>query len=192
MCEFSDYQHPETLASKLPAGTSPTDNWPQVEAASRAALTPEISDYVDACRHKPHPESHLISILHKVQGHFGYLANAQMDAVAQLLRVPAAKVTGVATFYHFFRLVPRGKFVINICMGTACYVRGAEKVVARVKEELGIDFGQTTTDNLFSLEQSRCLGTCGLAPVLMINDDIHAKVTADQIPALLEKCVAGK
>ncbi len=192
MCEFSDYQHNVQTQHKLPCSKSPTDNWPQVAAASRAALTPEIAAYIDVCRDKPHPESHLISVLHKVQGHFGYLAPPQMDAVAQLLRVPAAKVTGVATFYHFFRLVPRGKFVINICMGTACYVRGAEKVVARFKEELGIDFGQTTTDNLFSLEQSRCLGTCGLAPVLMINDDVHAKVTADQVPALLEKCAAAK
>lgn len=191
MCESHDKPHAPTPSSKLPAGNSPTDNWPAVEAASREALTPQIGAYIDACRNKPRPESHLISILHKVQGHFGYLAPVQMDAVAQLLRVPAAKVTGVATFYHFFRLVPRGRFVINICMGTACYVRGAQKVAERIKEELGIDFGQTTTDNQFSLEQSRCLGTCGLAPVLMINDDVHAKVTAEQVPALLEKCVAA-
>ncbi len=187
MCEFSDYQHPETLASKLPAGTSPTDNWPQVEAASRAALTPEISDYVDACRHKPHPESHLISILHKVQGHFGYLANAQMDAVAQLLRVPAAKVTGVATFYHFFRLKPMGRFKVSVCLGTACYVKGAQAIADRLQAELGITYGETSADGMFTLEPARCLGTCGLAPVIMIDGNVHGPITADQVPAALEK-----
>lgn len=185
MCE---HQQDPVCNHRLPRSGAASDNWPQVEAASRAVLPPEIGEYIDACREKPHPESHLIAILHRVQGHFGYLGKEPMDAVAQLLRVPVAKVTGVATFYHFFRLTPRGKFIINICMGTACYVRGAEKVAARFKEELGIEFGQTTTDGQFSLEQSRCLGTCGLAPVLMINGKVHAKVTADQVSALLEKC----
>ncbi len=164
-----------------------TDNWPDVEAVSKQALPEHIVQFIADCRKRPHPESQLISVLHKVQGHFGYLGNEQLDAVAQLLQVPAAKVSGVATFYHFFRLQPRGKFLISVCMGTACYVKGADKVAARLQEELGIQFGETTTDGLFSLEEARCLGTCGLAPVVMINDEVHAKVTSDQIPALLEK-----
>lgn len=164
-----------------------TDNWQQVRKTSEAALPKEIADYIDHCRTLEHPESHLINVLHRVQGHFGYLGQPQMDAVSQLLGVPAAKVSGVATFYHFFRLKQRGRYLINVCMGTACYVRGADKIVDRLQQELGITFGQTTSDGLFSLEASRCLGTCGLAPVMMVNEHVHAKVTPDQISSLLDK-----
>lgn len=164
-----------------------TDSWPAVEATSRAALPPEVIELIEASRQGSEPTSQLIAVLHRLQEINGYLGAEQLDAVAQLLRVPAAKVTGVATFYHFFSLTPRGKYAINICMGTACYVKGANKVADRLRDELGIEFGQTTTDGLFSLHSACCLGTCGLAPVVMINEEVHAKVTPDQIPALLEK-----
>jgi NADH-quinone oxidoreductase E subunit len=167
-----------------------TDNWAEVKQACEAVLTEDIVRYIETCRAGPEPASQLISVLHRVQAHFGYLGTEQLDAVAQLLGVPAAKVAGVATFYHYFRLQPQGRFSISVCMGTACYVNGADKVAAKFKEELGIEFGQTTTDGLFSLHEAHCLGTCGLAPVVMINDEVHAKVTPDQIPALLEKTVA--
>ena len=173
-----------------PAATS-TDNWSEVQAAAEAALPPDVVTFIAECRKDPQPESQLIAVLHRVQEHSGYLASAQLDAVAQLLRVPAAKVSGVATFYHYFHLHPRGRYMINVCLGTACYVKGADKIAARLKEELGIDFGQTTTDGLFSLHAAACLGTCGLAPVLMINDKVHPRVTPDQIPALLEQTVAA-
>jgi len=166
-----------------------TDNREAVEAQSREALPAEIVKYIQECRERPHSESRLIAVLHKVQGHFGYLGRAQLDAVAQLMQIPTAKVTGVATFYHFFRVQPRGQLVINVCMGTACYVKGADRVAEKVKEELGIDFGETTTDGMFSLEATRCLGTCGLAPVMMIGDTVHGEVTPDQIPGLLEKAL---
>lgn len=167
-----------------------TDNWEQVQESCRAVLTEDLVHFIEACRKGPEPASLLISVLHRVQGHFGHLGTEQLDAVAQLLGVPAAKVAGVATFYHFFRLQPQGRFMISVCMGTACYVKGADKVAAKLKDELGIDFGQTTTDGLFSLHEAHCLGTCGLAPVVMVNDQIHAKVTPDQVPSLLEKTVA--
>ena len=172
--------------------TSPTatDNWEQVQASCQAALTKDIVHFIETCRQGPEPASQLISVLHRVQEHFGHLGAEKLDAVAQLLRVPSAKVTGVATFYHFFRLQPCGRFMISVCMGTACYVKGADKVAAKFKDELGIDFGQTTTDGLFSLHEAHCVGTCGLAPVVVINDEVHAKVTPDQVPALLEKTVA--
>ncbi len=162
---------------------------PQLPAHLLDALPPDIVNAVNEARNKPHPEGELISILHKVQKHFGYLGTEQMDAVAQLLEVPTATVSGVATFYHFFRLQPRGTYVISVCLGTACYVKGAEQVTQKLKEELGIDFGETTTDGLFSLNASRCLGTCGIAPVIMVNDQIHGNLTPDQIPALLEKYI---
>lgn len=169
--------------------TCDTDNREAVRQSSIAALTPQIAEYIESCLADERPESHLISVLHKVQSHFGYLGREQLDAVAQLLQVPAAKVTGVATFYHFFRLHPRGKYVINVCLGTACYVKGAERVADKLKEELGIQFGETTKDGLFSLEGTRCLGACGLAPVIMVEDKVYGDMTADQAPALIEKYV---
>jgi len=163
-----------------------TDNAERVMAAAQAVLPADVVAYIEQVRRGPRSESQLISVLHKVQGHYRYLGKEQLDAVAQLMQIPAAKVSGVATFYHFFRLQPQGRFVINVCLGTACYVKGAEAVVNRIRDELGIDFGQTTTDGMFTLEVSRCLGTCGLAPVVMINEQVHPKVTPDQVPALLQ------
>jgi len=169
-----------------------TDNWPQVEADSKAALPSEVVDFIEKCRQMDHPDSRLIAVLHCLQGKAGHLAARQLDAVAQLMHIPAAKVAGVATFYHFFHLTPRGQFAINVCMGTACYVKGADKVADKLREELGIDFGQTTSDGLFSLHSTCCLGTCGLAPVVMINEDVYPKVTPDQVPSLLEKALASR
>ena len=164
-----------------------TDNWEQVEAAAKLVLGEPIVAAIAKYRGQPHSESQLIAVLHKVQSQNGYLAETHLDAVAQLLQVPAAKVAGVASFYHFFRLKPRGKFMINVCLGTACYVKGAERVAQRVIDELGITWGETSKDRVFTLEAARCLGTCGLAPVVMIDDEIHGDVTPDQVPALLEK-----
>lgn len=164
-----------------------TDNWEAVQTASKACLPQPVLDYIEECRKSPERASHLISVLHKVQGHFGHLGREQLDAVAQLMQIPTAKVTGVATFYHFFRLQARGKFTVNVCLGTACYVKGADKVADKFKEELGIDFGETSKDGLFTLEVSRCLGTCGLAPVVMIDETVHPKVKPDHVPALLDK-----
>jgi NADH-quinone oxidoreductase E subunit len=169
-----------------------TDNWKEVEAASMSVLTPDIVKYIEECRKGPEPESRLIGVLHKVQEHFGYLGIEQMDAVAQLLQVPSSRVTGVATFYHFFRMQQRGKYVINVCQGTACYVKGSDRLAVRLKQELGIEFGETTKDGVFTLEEARCLGTCGLAPVVMIGEEIYGQVTPDQIPALLEKYMEKK
>jgi NADH:ubiquinone oxidoreductase subunit E len=165
----------------------PTDNRSQVEAAAKAALGPEIVEFIAACRRGPEPASQLIAVLHKVQAKFGHLGDTHLDAVAQLMQVPSAKVAGVASFYHFFRLKPRGRFMINVCLGTACYVKGADRVAQRVIDELGITWGETSKDGIFTLEASRCLGTCGLAPVVMIDNEIHGDVTPDQVPALLEK-----
>jgi NADH:ubiquinone oxidoreductase subunit E len=164
-----------------------TDNWAEIEAASKAVLPAEIVEYIAQCRKSPERESYLISVLHRVQGHFGYLGRTQLDAVAQLLQIPSAKVTGVATFYHFFRLEKPGRFTVNVCLGTACYVKGADKIAEKFKEELGVDFGETSKDGLFTLEVSRCLGTCGLAPVVLIDGVAHAKVKPDHVPSLLEK-----
>ena len=164
-----------------------TDNWETVKKEAEEALTPEIVAFIAECRQEPEPSSRLIDVLHRVQAESGYLSADQLDAVAQLLQVPAATVAGVASFYHFFRLKPRGRFMINICMGTACYVKGADRVGQRLMDELGITWGETSSDRVFTLEGSRCLGTCGLAPVMMIDDEIHGNVTPDQVPLILEE-----
>ena len=164
-----------------------TDNWHEVEAQSREILGDELAAFIDQCRAGNEPASHLIAVLHKVQAHFGYLGAAHLDAVAQLLQVPAAKVAGVASFYHYYRLQPRGRFLISVCLGTACYVKGADRVAQKLRDELGITFGETSTDGVFSLEASRCIGACGLAPVMTVDDDVHAQVTPDRVPVILEQ-----
>ncbi len=174
--------------SQQPATGAQTDNWKEVRKRSVLALPKEVVKLIrDVKKNDSRPKSQLISILHRLQSIEGHLGSDQLDAVAQLLGVPAAKVTGVASFYHFFRLLPRGRYMISVCMGTACYVQGAEEVRSKLAEELGIDEGETTEDGLFSLQGSRCVGTCGLAPVVMVNDDVHAKVTPSQVPALIER-----
>ena len=164
-----------------------TDNWEYVQNLSREVLGESICQFIDACRCDPQPESQLIAVLHRVQGQCGYLNAAHLDAVAQLLQVPAATVSGVASFYHFFRMQPRGKFIINICLGTACYVKGANQIAQRMISELGITWGETSKDGLFSLEAARCVGCCGLAPVVVIDGEVHGEVVADQVPVILGK-----
>ncbi|MBI5346520.1 MAG: NADH-quinone oxidoreductase subunit NuoE [Chlamydiae bacterium] len=158
----------------------------EVIAKSRALFTKEVLAFIDKCMEDPNPKSQLIAVLHKVQSKDGFLSKEKMDAVAQIMQIPAAKVSGVTTFYHLFSLKPKGKYVISVCMGTACYVKGAEKVLKKIKEELGIDIGETSKDNLFTLSEARCLGMCAMAPVVQIGEDVHAKVTPDKVPALLE------
>ena len=154
---------------------------------SREVLGEPICRFIDECRRDEHPESQLIAILHRVQAQYGYLNAAHLDAVAQLLQVPAAKVAGVASFYHFFRLQPRGEFIISVCLGTACYVKGADRVAQRFIGELGITWGETSKDGMFTLEAARCVGTCGLAPVVVIDGEVHGEVNADQVPVILGK-----
>jgi len=170
--------------STVPANT---DNWAEVKAACLEILPQSIVDYIEVCRQQAHSESQLIAILHKVQAHFGYLSKEHMYAVSQLAGIPHAKVTGVATFYHYFRLTPRGKHIINVCLGTACYVKGADKLSQRLMDELGIQFGETTKDQMFSLESTRCLGTCGLAPVIMVDEEVYGPVTPQEASLILEK-----
>jgi NADH-quinone oxidoreductase E subunit len=148
-------------------------------------LDSKIITFIEQCLTKEHSESYLIAVLHKVQQKYGYLSTDHMDEVAHMLKVPTSVVSGVATFYHFFRLQPRGKFAISICMGTACFVKGADQVADAFERELGIHVGETTSDGLFSIENSRCLGVCAMAPVVMINDQVYSKVTAQQVPQLL-------
>ncbi|MBN1997377.1 NADH-quinone oxidoreductase subunit NuoE [candidate division KSB1 bacterium] len=150
-------------------------------------LDSKISNFIESCLQKPNHKSYLIAVLHKIQQHYGYLSLEHMNMVAHRLQVPTSMVSGVATFYHYFRLKPRGKYAISICLGTACFVKGADKVLEAFETELGIKMGETTPDGLFSLENSRCLGVCALAPVITINERIFSKVTAQNVPGLINK-----
>jgi NADH-quinone oxidoreductase E subunit len=132
-------------------------------------------------------EGALIMILHKAQEIYGYLPEDVQRTVAKALDIPLTDVYGVATFYSYFSLTPRGKYRIAVCMGTACYVRGAGELLSAFERELGVKSGETTEDMSFTLQASRCIGACGLAPVLTVNEDVYGSVTADKVGEILKK-----
>jgi NADH-quinone oxidoreductase E subunit len=147
----------------------------------------ELRAFIAVCVQKEYPDSYLIAVLHKAQELFGYLSVEVMDEVAHKMNIPTAHIWGVATFYHYFNLKPIGKYVISVCLGTACYVKGAAEVLEAIKRELGVEIGQTTADNLFTLHEARCLGACGIAPVIMINDKIYGELDAKKVVALINQ-----
>lgn len=148
----------------------------------------EIKEVVKKiCTDLNHDPEELIAILHQTQGHFGYLPNVVQHAVAEELGVPRARVYGVITFYSFFTMEPKGKYPISICMGTACYVKGAEKVLEAFEKELDIKNGGTTKDKKFSINTLRCVGACGLAPVLMIKDKVYGRVKPEQVASIIKE-----
>ena len=134
-----------------------------------------------------HDTGNLIPALQKVQEYYGYLPERGMKKVAEEFNMPESKVFGVATFYAQFHLSPRGKWVVRVCTGTACHVRGAESIMEKLTEELGIQPGETTEDLKFTIEPVACIGCCGLAPVIMVNDNTHGRLTPDQITDILAK-----
>ncbi len=129
----------------------------------------------------------LLQALQEAQGIMGYLPIEVQKMVAEALNITLSEVYSTITFYSFFSLKPRGKYQIRVCLGTACYVRGAEKVLDRLKTELGIEVGETTDDAKYSLDACRCIGACGLAPAIIINDEVYGRLTADKIPDILKK-----
>lgn len=129
----------------------------------------------------------LINVLHKCQGEFGYLPAEVQEVVASELNVSIANVYGVVTFYSFFSMIPKGLFPISICTGTACYVRGAEKVLSEFKKQLNIEVGTTSLDGKFSLSCLRCVGACGLAPVVQVGDKTYGRVSPDGVKDIIEE-----
>jgi len=128
----------------------------------------------------------IMGALHEVQDEYGYISEANQKYLSCILGVPLSEIYGIITFYSRFSLMPKGKYNIQVCMGTACYVRGAEAVINAFKENLGIDVGGVTEDGMFSLESVRCIGACGLAPALVVNEDVYGKVTPDMVPKILD------
>lgn len=129
----------------------------------------------------------LIPVLHQAQEIFGYLPEEVQIYVAEGLDIPVSEVSGVVTFYSLFSTEPKGEYTIGVCMGTACYVKGAAHLVEKIKEELNVEEGGTSEDGKFTLEITRCIGACGLAPVLTIGEDIYGRLDADKIPEILKK-----
>ncbi|WP_346888555.1 NADH-quinone oxidoreductase subunit NuoE [Clostridium sp. UBA1056] len=142
----------------------------------------ELDDFIKSL---PSKDGALIEVLHRAQHIFGYLPKEVQTFVADKLNLPVSKVYGVVTFYSFFTTEPRGKNVVNVCMGTACFVRGAGDVLKEFEKELSIKSGQTTEDMKFTLGSLRCVGACGLAPVLTINDKVYGHCTPDQVKSIL-------
>lgn len=137
-------------------------------------------------------EGALIPVLHEAQEVFGHLPPEIQMLVAEGLDVPLSEIDGVITFYSLFTAEPQGKYKIGVCLGTACYVKGAGDVLDELKERLQIDVNKTSADGLFTLEVTRCVGACGLAPVVSVGDDVYGRLTPDDIPAILEKYIESE
>jgi NADH:ubiquinone oxidoreductase subunit E len=132
-----------------------------------------------------HKENNLIQILHMGQAIFGYLSPEVQSFIAEKMDIPNSKVNSVLTFYSFFSTKPKGKYTVSICLGTACYVRGGKDVLNKLKEVLSIDVGETTEDKIFSLQVMRCIGACGLAPAMTINDKVYKQVNPNKLHRIL-------
>lgn len=131
----------------------------------------------------------LIPVLHGIQELYGYLPEHVLQIVSEELNIALTEIYGVATFYSFFSLEPKGEFVIRVCMGTACYVKGAQPILDKLAEDLNLEVGKTTEDGKFTLESCRCIGACGLAPVITINEKVYGRLQVEDIPGILKEYV---
>jgi len=143
-----------------------------------------LKEYIDSLKGS---QGVLMQILHKAQSIFGYLPIEVQKFISEEVNIPLAEIYGVATFYTQFSIEPKGKHKIGVCLGTACYVKGSQLVLDKLSKELGVKVGSTTEDNLFTLEATRCLGCCGLAPVMMIDDEVYGKLDPKNIPDIIAK-----
>ena len=151
-------------------------------------LRKEDVDFVKAiCAKYNNDPQELINVLHGCQTHFGYLPAEIQEVISDNLNISVAKVFGVVKFYSFFTMTPKGLHPVSICMGTACYVRGAEKVIDEFKKELGIPVGGVTADGKFSLSSLRCVGACGLAPVVLVGEKTYGRVAPDDVKRILSE-----
>jgi len=155
------------------------------ECARHETLYQELDAFIEQNRQRP---GVLIEVLHKAQSLFGFLPSEVQSFIAKRLEIPESTVYGVVTFYHYFTMNPRGQNQIKVCLGTACYVKGADRVLDRLKEELKVDVEEVTPDGRFSIHEVRCLGACSMAPVVLIGEkDFFGRVTPDEVPKILKK-----
>lgn len=144
----------------------------------------ELDTYIESLEDK---EGNLIHVLHKGQSLFGYLPENLQLYIARKIGLPASKVNGVVSFYSYFTQKPRGKHTISMCMGTACYVKGADKIFDAFKAELNVGNNEMTEDKMFTLKDIRCVGACGLAPVVLVDDKVYGHVTVEQVKEIIDK-----
>ena len=143
-----------------------------------------LDQVIERYHHEP---TSLIQVLHAAQQLFGYLGADVLRYVSIQLRLPLSHIYGVVTFYHLFTMLPRGKHQITVCRGTTCHVRGAGAILTKLEQQLGIKEGETTKDNLFSLNTVRCIGACAMAPAVSVDEDVYGRLTPDKIPHLCQK-----
>lgn len=134
-------------------------------------------------------KDNLIQMLNEVQEHYGYIPEYVQNEISEFLNIPMAKIYGVITFYSRFTLKPKGEYNIAVCLGTACYVKGSQKIMDRLKERLKIEAGETTGDGKFSIEETRCVGACGLAPVFTVNGEVYGKATVQKLDQVLDELI---
>jgi NADH-quinone oxidoreductase subunit E len=151
---------------------------------SEKKLPSELISFINEWKHK---QGNLIMVLHKVQEHYGYIPREIAFEVADLLDVPVAKIYGVITFYHLFKLTKPGRNQIAVCMGTACYLKGGEDLILEFERLLGVGLNTVTADGEFSIEAVRCIGCCGLAPVMTINGEVFGNVKTKSLKGILER-----
>lgn len=154
---------------------------------TNTAVDPQLAKLKEFIKAHQEEAGALIPVLQEAQGIYGYLPEGIMTIVARELKRPVAEVFGVATFYSQFRFTPTGRHVIRVCMGTACHVRGALKVLKTLERELGIKAGTTTEDGRFTLETVACIGACGLAPVISVNNKVFGNMTAEKVLGVIEQ-----
>ena len=147
-------------------------------------MTPELRAFIEEWKAKP---GNLIMVLHRVQQTYGYIPREIAIETAELLEVPLAKIYGVVTFYNFFKLQKAGKYIVQVCLGTACYLRGGDDLLKEFESQLGVGLNATTVDGLFSVEAVRCLGCCGLAPVCVVNGNVHGKLEKKDVAGIIEQ-----
>ena len=153
-------------------------------AKEEITFPPELISFIDEWKVKP---GSLIMILHKTQETFGYISRAAAEKITQFTGIPLARVYGVITFYHFFKTTKPGKNRISVCLGTACYLKGGQDLIEEARSILGLSPGAVTEDGLFSIDPVRCVGCCGLAPVLVVGKDTYGKLTKDMLTGIIAK-----
>jgi NADH-quinone oxidoreductase subunit E len=144
----------------------------------------ELIAFIDEWKAKP---GSLIMILHKIQETFGYIPREAAEKLSKITDIPLARIYGVITFYHFFKTTKPGKHRVSVCLGTACYLKGGQDLIEEARSILSLEEGEVTKDGMFSIDPVRCVGCCGLAPVITIGNDVYGKVTKDQLPDIIAK-----
>lgn len=159
-------------------------NWDELPIERQRKLYDQIDNVIDLYRGK---DGSLIQVLHLAQEIYGYLPLELQRHISEKLELPLSEISGVVSFYSFFSTVPRGENTVRVCMGTACYVRGGKKIVEHLQDRLGVELGGTTADGKFTFEVARCIGACGLAPALMINETVYKQVNVNKIEKILSE-----